>query len=256
MKKTKAYLFGPFYGELSWEYFRFAPYTIHLKKNDPSKKIIVLTRGSRFDLYGCYADILIPLNIPKDDVIHQKGFKLITQNTTFVDKTIEFFRNKYKTNYRIVDHFVPDTSPLRYNLKWQFPRNEMDYDFNPRKGNLSLLMYHINDNMILIDKGFKCANKNYHVVNLEGLSDQLIDFIDNKSTTYIGCLIEMIKKSKFVVSTLKSDVGRLALLLKTPLIYPKRDVSDDTVHLLNPLKTKIIDCDTVSKGIKKYESNI
>jgi len=55
----KAYLFGPFFGELSWEYFRFAPYAIYLKKISPDIKMIVFTRPSRFDLYGQYADILV-----------------------------------------------------------------------------------------------------------------------------------------------------------------------------------------------------
>ena len=65
-KMLDAYLVGPFVGELIWEFFRFAPYIIHLKKNRPKTKIIVFTRDSRFDLYGQYADILVPLNIPND----------------------------------------------------------------------------------------------------------------------------------------------------------------------------------------------
>ncbi len=62
--KLNAYLAGPFVGELIWEFFRFAPYIIHLKKAIPKTKIIVFTRSSRFDLYGQYVDILVPLNIP------------------------------------------------------------------------------------------------------------------------------------------------------------------------------------------------
>jgi len=58
-KKPKAFLFGPFLGELSWEFYRFAPYAIYLKKHNPDVNIIVLTRKERFDLYGIYADIII-----------------------------------------------------------------------------------------------------------------------------------------------------------------------------------------------------
>ena len=60
MKKSIA-LFGPFIGSLSWEFYRFAPLMIFLKRLYPDKKIAVLTRPERFDLYGQYADYLIPL---------------------------------------------------------------------------------------------------------------------------------------------------------------------------------------------------
>ena len=71
--RPKAFLFGPFVGELCWEFFRFAPYAIHLKKNNPNSRLIVLTRPSRFDLYGQYADILVPLRLKNDS--HSKGRK-------------------------------------------------------------------------------------------------------------------------------------------------------------------------------------
>ena len=67
-KNPKAVLFGPFLGELSWEFYRFAPYAIYLKKRNPDIKLIVLTRKERFDLYGKHADILIPLRIKNGNI--------------------------------------------------------------------------------------------------------------------------------------------------------------------------------------------
>ena len=76
------------------------------------------------------------------------------------------------------------------------------------------------------------------------------------SITYYGCLILLIKHSKFVISDIKSHAGRLSLLLRTPLIYPNRDVSDDSLKLLNPYDTPVIDCENSEEGINIYENTI
>ena len=73
--KEKAYLFGPFVGSIDWEFYRFAPLAIYLKTIDPDTKIIVLTRSSRFDLYGLHANFLVNLKIPNDIIIDQNCFK-------------------------------------------------------------------------------------------------------------------------------------------------------------------------------------
>jgi hypothetical protein len=94
--KKKAYLFGPFFGEASWEYFRFAPYAIHLKKRNPKISFIVFTRPSRFDFYGQYADILIPLKIEKDNLYTQAAFKLVGFDIALADKIRDAFKIQYK----------------------------------------------------------------------------------------------------------------------------------------------------------------
>ena len=70
MDKPFAVLFGPFVGELYWEAGRFAPMLPYYReqyKNKKNVKFIVLTREDRFDLYGKYADILVPLRVPGDE---------------------------------------------------------------------------------------------------------------------------------------------------------------------------------------------
>ena len=129
---TKAYLFGPFFGELSWEFFRFAPYAIYLKKSEPEKKLVVFTRPSRFDLYGQYADILVPLCIKDDQKYTEKAFRLVGFDSNLCKMLVNTYRFKYRKKFNIVDHFYPDGSTMRHNLKWQFPRGKMDYDFKPR----------------------------------------------------------------------------------------------------------------------------
>lgn len=254
--KDNAYLFGPFLGELSWEYFRFSPYAIYLKKEDPETKIVVFTRQSRFDLYGKYADILVPLQLEDQKENKQKAFKLIGFDLLLEKKLNDIFRVKYKKQYFIKKHFCPDTSSLRYNLKWQFPRNKMDYDFLPRDGNLRTIKKIVpKKKFFIIDEGYKGSFTEYNSITIESFSKLMTSEADNISCTYVGCLIELIKKSSFVISNLSSDVGRLSLLLKKPLIYPKRSISQDSLNLLNPYKTPVIDCDTILEGISIYEDN-
>ena len=257
VRKNKAYLFGPFFGELSWEYFRFAPYAIHLRKNEPDKNIVVMTRPERFDLYGQYADVLVPLKIENEEMYDQSAFKLMGFDLAMCDRLCDIFRISYKKKYQIEGFFVPDISTLRYKIKWQFPRGKMDYDFLPRIGNLKLInnLYRKKD-IVFADHGYHYSSQKYNVVDYDDFKRLVMLSVDNKKITYLGCLIQMIKRSRFVISNLSSDVGGLALLLKTPLIYPYREISDDTVHLINPLETPIIDCESIIEGVRFYEDYI
>jgi hypothetical protein len=253
--KKKAFLFGPFFGELSWEYFRFAPYAIHLKKNNPKTRLIVYTRSSRFDLYGKYSDILVPLNIPKDEIYKQNSFKLCRFNKDISEKMKKFFHMTYEKKFD-VEHYCPDFSSFRYNLKWQFPRRDMDYDFNPRNNHSNLIQNLIPvEKFVIVDEGYKFSSSKYYVIRVEKFMRTIMEYVDNRTVTYMGCLIELIKKSTFTVSDLNSDTGRLSLLLKKPLIYPRRKLDYDSISLLNPYKTPIIDCDTALEGVMHYENN-
>lgn len=251
----KVYLFGPFFGEASWEYFRFAPYMIYLKKNNPDIKAVVLTRISRFDFYGKYATILVPLNIQDDCNYKQIAFRLSGFDDLMAKKICVFFRKKYEEKFEIFNHFFPDFSLLRYNLKWQFPRSKMIYDFQPRESNFVLMnKLYPENNIIILDEKIDYENKNYKVITTDIFMKSIIEST-NTQNIYYGCLIELIKRCKFVVSNIESDVGKLSLLLNKPLIYLNRKVSSDTISLLNPLKTKIIDCENIEDGVRKYENS-
>lgn len=257
VRQNKAYLFGPFFGETSWEYFRFAPYAIHLKKQNPDIQTIVMTRPDRFDLYGQYADVLVPLKLENENLYEQSAFKLVGFDIAIAQRYCDVFRISFKKKYQIVDVHVPDFSSLRYKLKWQFPRGKMDYDFLPRKSVVKLVNnIYKQKNIVLTDEGYSYKTDKYHVVPIDKFKELVMLSVDNMKISYLGCLIQMIKKSKFVVSNLRSDVGRLAVLLNVPLIYPYRDVSDDNVFLMNPLKTPIFDCESIIEGVRFYENNI
>jgi len=260
-----AFLFGPFIGSLSWELFRFAPYAIHLKHKFPDHNILVYTRPERFDLYGSYADILVPLRINNDNINLQQNFNLkgITQEN--YKKMVHIFERKYRAHYKAKEHFYPDIFGKRSLIKWQFPKEKMLYDFNPRVDNekiMSSLMRDF-DHIVVDTSGLYLEEAFYYIEKLDRELDKKIRFIIHDpsnsftdllftsrelinlnaikydtSISLIGCLISAIKKSLFTVSVNFSDASHLSLLLGTKL-YLCRDYSESFIKTINPLDTNI-----------------
>jgi len=253
MKKEKAYLFGPFIGKVDWEFYRFAPFAIHLKKKEPNTKLIVLTRPSRFDLYGLYADILINLNIEDDITEEQDCFKSNSVSINRYYNLVKLFKNKYKKTYDIQGHFYPDIKQYRYKLKWQFPRNMMNYDFKPRNSNELLLNKIMSDSTCstLIDFSWvendDLKNELYNdlyklnkpYINYENIMIDINNSIQNNQSV-IGLFILLLRRMKLVIGNVKeSPLTKLSLLLKTPIITINEELSKDSISILNPFKTNV-----------------
>jgi len=258
--KESAYLFGPFIGELYWELYRFAPYAMHMKKTHPEESLIVFTRPSRFDLYGRYADVLVPLKLNGDIVEKQECFKLNGVSLEDYKFIAHFLKSKYKKKYNIVGHFYPNIL-WRYNVKWQFPRHLMNYDFLPRKGNEIIVnsLYGDSTALILIDKKDSTTidNLEYELISIDVFSSIIRKHTKTKdSVSLIGCLIELIRKVKFVVGDMDSTTSKLALLLKKPLISVNETMDYDSISLLNPFDTPVINCKNLKEGVEIYENNI
>lgn len=257
-KRNKVFLVGPFIGELSWEFYRFAPYIIHLKKENPTKKIIVFTRPSRFDLYGVYADILVPLKLINDDREKQIGFTIEGFTGTSYSLLSKAFTTKYRKRFKVIDHIHPDISRFYYKLKWQYPRSLMDYDFKPRIAN-SKYVEKYSDRIVfyndLNERDSSCL-KEYDVqFSSVFFEETTLTQQDGHNITYLGCLIELIRKCKFVVSSFDSYIAHLSLLLKTPVIIPVINTPIDAVKLCNPFKTPFIICKDTQTGVEYYENN-
>lgn len=253
IKKERCFLIGPFIGELAWEYYRFAPYIIHLKREHPTIKFIVFTRKTRFDLYGKYADILIPLKIPEDSSENQLCFKMKNINVEQYEIFSRSFKKQYENKYKIVQHICPDISMFYYQLRWQYSRTLMNYDFKPRINNKKIVDRYISSYDILLDIETEYEySKN--IKKVSHLEEYFVEYIDHNSSI-TGCLIESIKKCKYVIGNLSSDVSRLALLLKTPLITINEKLNDDDIHLINPYNTPVIRALNIDEGIKYYENN-
>jgi hypothetical protein len=256
--KRDAYLFGPFIGEFEWEMYRFAPFAIHLKKKSPYSKIIVFTRSDRFDLYGKYADILVPLNLKNDKKYKQKKFAAQGFERRKYKLIADYFFKKYEKRFNILDHFYPDISTWRYRIKWQFSINEMDYDFQPRNTNKEIVGHLVDSpNNVLVN--FRDSEIRHSLVERDYnpfMIDWFEDICEKKnSSSFIGCLILYLKSCKFVVGNVDSSISKLALLLKIPVISINESMSYDEINLLNPFNTPVINCYDINEGIDIYEDN-
>lgn len=265
-----AFLFGPFVGSLSYELYRFAPYAINLKFNNPDNALLIYTRPERFDLYGSYADILIPLRIKNDGKDIQNNYNLNGLDKNNYDQMIKIFERKYKSHYKIRKHFYPNF--VNY-VDWQFPKNEMNYNFDPRIENINLMEKLMGKcDHILVDlSGLYLDEAFYFIEKLDREIDKKIRFIIyNPSNSYskllftsrkiieldkikydmsislLGCLITSIKKSLFTISINFSEASHLSLLLKTKL-HMYREFSEDFVKKINPYNTPIYLFDSVKE---------
>lgn len=257
-----AFLVGPFVGELSWEFLRFAPYIIHLKKSVPKAKLIVFTRPLRFDLYGQYADILVPLNIPSDEV--EKQFCFIYKDLTCGNYNVLAKRllSKYETRFSIIRHIYPDITYFYSKLKWQFPRGSMDYDFRPRKLNVDVTKKYIEEKnrIVLVNFNFyEEKNLSKYLESLE-FSPIFIDLFSGfilmekkEECSFLGCVIELLKQCEFVVTKFNTYIAHLSLLVGTPVISVGKTPSPDSISLINPMNTTVISCDDIIDGINIYE---
>ena len=260
MKKS-AYLVGPFIGELEWEMYRFTPYLIYLKKENPYRKLIVYTRSSRFDLYGKFADILVPLNLKNEKAFKQQNFGIRNFGRDQYDILKKYYYKKYDKRFDIIDHIVPDISIWRSKVKWQFPRNKMDYDFQPRNNNADVVDFLIDstNNVFVTTKNSEIRHtlceREYNPVMHHWLVDVVSNRKNNLKMSFIGCLILYLKECKFVVGNMSSVICKLALLLKIPVISINEKMKYDEVHLLNPFDVPVINCSTIEEGVDIYEDN-
>ena len=237
--------------------YRFAPYAIHLKKITPSYKIIVYTRRSRFDLYGKYASVLVPLALKHDNKFTQSKFGLNRFPQKNYETLVKYFYDKYKNRFDIIEHFYPDISKWRYKIKWQLPRSKMDYDFEVRNENLKIIegLFDSTSNVFVTKKDsdirHMLLDRNYNPV----MNHWLYDLKKwNNNISFVGCVIACLKDCKFVVGNVESWLTKLALLLKIPVISINEEMSYDSIHLLNPFNTPVINCRNIEEGINIYEN--
>lgn len=247
-KKNYAFLVGPFIGELSWEYFHFAPYIIYLKKCNPKAKMIVCTRIDRFDLYGQHADILIPMKIKNDIKQNHHCFTIKKIDVKYYNNLAKLYFKKYNKDISIIQHIYPDIYSFYYKFKWQFSRLMMDYDFKPRSSNKKIVNKYIKKSDIIINSSKTYNNKNIKTIN--ELTLNFNKFINENENSLIGCYIEAIKVCKGVIGYLDDNISRLALLLKKPLYILDNKINNDKINLLNPYKISITKIQSIEEGIK------
>jgi len=164
-KKQDAVLMGPFVGEFYWEAGRFAPilpYFIKKKYRGRNIKYIILTRKERFDLYGQFADIMLPLNIEGDyDKKMPECFRLIGFHPGKYERLAEDFKTQYSKRFNIIEHIFPNVRKHYFLNKNLFKRKDMIFKYRPRKENYDVVDKYVpNDKPLVIlgsryRKGFK-----------------------------------------------------------------------------------------------------
>lgn len=244
----KAILMGPFIGEMYWEAGRFAPmlpFFEFKKYKGQNIKFIILTRIDRFDLYGCYADILVPLKIEGDYKKMQPNcFRLNGYpRSEYIKLAIDFYA-QYSKRYKIIKHVYPEVTKAEFMKKNQFPQKQMIFKYKPREENYDLINKYIPNNKPLIllaprfRKGFKrnWSNwpqfydliyndknlmKNFHFIICgkkgEYIPDEKNRFYDmteikvGKRSSLIGLLLVLMEKTVFVCGS-QSAIPNIGLL--------------------------------------------
>ena len=256
MKKENAILLGPFVGEFYWEAGRFAPllpkmYQDNRKNKVKHPKYIVLTRQERFDLYGKFADILVPLRIPGDyDKRFPECFRLIGMNNDEYQKIAKQFKDKYSKKYNIIKHIYPDVRKGKFVQKNQFPQKDLRYVFKPRQENYNIVKSYLpNDKPVVVlasrfRKGFKRNWKHWEqFFDMISQDKKLMDdfhfiicgkpgeyvpdpknrFLDlNKMTvgnksSLVGLLLSVLEKAFFTFGS-QSAIPNLSLLYKVDVL--------------------------------------
>ena len=246
-------LVGPFIGELLWEYYHFAPYVIYLKNNNPNINMIVCTREERFDFYGQYANILIPIKIKNDIKDNQTCFTIKQFDLQNYNRFVNTYYNKYNKKYTIIEHIYPDISNFYWKFKWQFHRQMMNYNFKPRVQNINIAKQYIKKSDIILNISEKYNFNN--TLNINMLISTFNMLVDYNYSSLWGCIIEAIKRCKGVIGKIDDDITKLALLLKKPVVIIDEQIPNDKINLFNVYKIPIMHTLNIEEGIN-YLNNL
>ena len=253
-EKEDAVLLGPCVGELYWEGARFAPMLPYMIRNQYKNKLvkyIVLTREDRFDLYGKFADILVPLRI-EGDYTEKKPecFRLIGLDNEKYQEIAMSFKEQYSQRFNIIKHLYPDIKKPAFVNKNQFPPKLMTYMYKPRQENYDLVNQYLpSDKPIIVlgsryRNGFKrnwskwqefydilfkqtdlMSEYNFIICGKKGeyVPDKYSRFYDmnniqvGKKSSLVGILLVILERAYFCFGS-QSSIPNFALLYKVEVL--------------------------------------
>ncbi|MGD2072087.1 MAG: hypothetical protein PVG65_01170 [Candidatus Thorarchaeota archaeon] len=232
-----------------WEAARFAPMIPFMRRNGKKKlrdvKYIVLTREDRFDLYGKYVDILVPLKIPGDYTkLRPDCFRLWGLKNDLYTKIIDSFVKKYEERFSIAQQIRPKLAKRQFGNKNQFVQSKMIFEYKPRAENYKLIKENIpNDKPIVIlaprfRKGFKrnwskwpdfydllyrdkelsenftfviCGKKEEYIGDADNRFYDITNIRTGKGSSLIGLVLVLLKHAVFTFGS-QSAIPNLSLL--------------------------------------------
>jgi hypothetical protein len=251
--KPDAVLFGPCIGEMYWECGRFAPVLPYCRKRrykGQDIKYIVLTREERFDAYGKWAHILVPLRIEGDYKIYRPNcFRLDNYPVDTYLKMAKNFRAQYEDRFNIVDHIFPDIKLGMFDRKGQFSKTA-EYDYKPRDKNYELVKNFLPQNdkynvllapryrdgfrrnwkswtqfydLLTRDKIFQdynfiiCGKKGEYIPDEKNRFYDMTNIILEPGASLIGLLLVLIEKAFFTTGS-QSAIPNLSLLYSVDVL--------------------------------------
>jgi len=282
----KAILAGPCVGEMYWELGRFATHVIWLKrKKYPDAKLIVITREDRFDMYGKYADILVPLRIPDNGKKQVSDcFRLLGFDYIHVKEIAKQFHKKYAKRFEIITHVYPNLEKKNWSNKNLYNNSQMVFNkFLPRNDNKTII-----DKMIpkdkplviiaprfrsglrrnwkhwpelydLIEKSGLMKNYNFvlcgkipdHIPDQRGRFYDINNFPGTENTSLIGFTLECMNRACLTVGS-QSGIPNISLLYGVEVLEWGHQKSLHT-KTYNPFKTPITFIDNPGYDISPKE---
>lgn len=242
--KKKVILAGPFVGDPKWECLYFCGFILFLVLN---KKfgLIVCTRPDRFDLYGEYADILVPLEI-QENKLSFEGFADKSMSTSEYHTYARKFRSYYQMKFNVIKHIYPEVSDFSSRIKWQFPRYQVNYLFRPRKKCYRKVQHLLSDTNVFVSSKYDFTSDQFNTITSDDLS---FDF--DFTFSYLGCLIEVLRECMFSICDITSIEAQISLLMGVPVISTEV-ISDEQLCLINPNNTLAIMQNNVDKGVDYF----
>ena len=267
-------------GELWWEFANFAPHIIWKRKvqykNRDDVDFIVMSRPDRFDIYGLYPNIFVPLKIDGDgEKYRANGFRLDGLPEEKYHMLATYFREQYARRYANVEIVYPNVGYKHQHVnRHQFPQDMMLYSYSPRAENKKLVLeYFPKDKKIVVlsprfRKGFRrnwpfwqeyydmvysCKDlmKDFSFVICGKSPDYVPDkydrFLDlnkihlGEFSSLIGLTIETIRCAVLTIGS-QSGIPNISLLLGTPVLEWGHEKQFHTVdYNLKGTKVKFIE---------------
>lgn len=247
--KKKVILAGPFIGDPRWECLYFCGHVLYLATIE-NLGLVVCTRPDRFDLYGQYADVLVPLRFQESKSLFS-GFTDKSVSSSRYHVYAKKFASYYQKKFDVVKHVYPEVSGFSSLVKWQFPRHQVNYSFRPRKKCYKKVRHLLSGMDIFVSSNYEFVSNQFNVV-----TPDVLNFDFDLTFSYLGCLIEVLKHCRFSICDITSIEAQLSLLVGTPVISIEV-ISEEELQLINPKGTLVVVCNNVVTGIdyltKRFE---